>query len=100
MSLSIVAGFFLGLIISIVKFDAPEMIVLCTMICTVGLYLIVTLCASLYMAFIDYNDVKLNANKLDKTLDFYRTEFDRKEKEVLGVRKYLKHSLSTMNDDG
>ena len=42
MSFSVVVGFFLGLIISIVKFDVPELIMLGTIICTVILYLIIT----------------------------------------------------------
>lgn len=99
MSFSIVAGFFIGLIISIAKFDTPELIILWTIICTVGLYLIVTCCVSFYMMFIDYNDTKLNKDKLDSTLDYYLKEFDKREKEVLSVRKYLKHSISSLNDN-
>ncbi len=99
MSFSIVAGFFLGLVISVVKFDAPELIILGTTICTVILYLIATCCASFYMMFLDYSQTKLNKEKLDSTLNYYRNEFDKREKEVLSVRQYLKHNINTLNED-
>ncbi|RAX53132.1 hypothetical protein CCY99_05945 [Helicobacter sp. 16-1353] len=99
MSFSIVAGFFIGLIISIIKFNTPELIILCTIICTISLYLIVIFCVSFYMMFIDYNETKLNTDKLDSTLDYYLNEFDKREKEILSVRKYLKHSISSLNDN-
>lgn len=99
MSFSIVVGFFLGLIISVVKFDEPELIILGTIICTVILYLITTCCASFYMTFLDYSQTKLNKEKLDSTLNYYRNEFDKREKEILSTRQYLKHSINTLNED-
>lgn len=99
MSFSIVAGFFIGLIFSIVKFNSPELIILWTIICTIVLYLITTLCVSLYMMFIDYNNKEINKEKLNSTLEYYLSEFDRREKELLSIRKYLKHSLSRINEE-
>lgn len=99
MSFSVVAGFFLGLIISILKFNTPELIILGTIVCTIVLYLIVTCCASFYMMFLDYSQTKLNRDKIDSTLNYYCNEFDKKEKEVIGVRQYLKHSIDTLNEN-
>lgn len=98
-SFSIVFGFFVGLIISLVKFSSPELIVFWTIICTTCVYLITTFCVSLYIMFIDYNHTKINKDKLESTFSYYLSELDRKEKEVLGVRKYLKASLKSINDE-
>lgn len=99
MSFSIVAGFFLGLVISIIKFDTPELIILGTVVCSIILYLITTCCVSFYMMFLDYNQTKFNKEKLDSNLNYYRNEFDKREKEILSVRQYLKHSINTLNED-
>ncbi len=89
----------MGLIISMIKFDSPEMIVLWTIIATSVMYLIALCVASFYMKFIDYDDKKINIKKLDSRLDYYLGEFDKREKEVLSIRKYLKHNLSSINDE-
>lgn len=99
MSFSVVFGFFIGLILALVKFDAPEMIVFGTVACTAGVYIIAIVCASLYTTFIDYSHTKINKERMESTLGYYINELDRREKEVLGVRKYLKASLKTLNDD-
>lgn len=98
-SFSVVVGFFLGLIISILKFNTPELVILGTIVCTIVLYLIVTCCASFYMMFLDYSQTKLNSDKIDSTLNYYCNEFDKREKEVLSVRQYLKHSIDTLNEN-
>lgn len=82
-----------------IKFDSPEMIVLWTIIATSVMYLIALCVASFYMKFIDYDDKKINIKKLDSRLDYYLSEFDKREKEVLSIRKYLKHNLSSTNDE-
>lgn len=98
-SFSVVVGFFVGLIISSIKFDSPELIVLWTIISTSIIYLIALVVASFYMKYIDYDEKKMNIKKLDSRLDYYLNEFDKREKEALNIRKYLKHNLSTMNDE-
>lgn len=98
MSFSIVVGFFIGLIISIVKFNSPELIILGTIIGTAGFYLIITLGVSFFIQFSDFDRQKMNISKLDSTLDYYSHEFDRREKEVLGIRNYLKQSLKNLDN--
>lgn len=98
-SFSIVVGFFVGLIFSIIKFNSPEWIILWTMICTCVIYLIALVVTSFYMKFIDYDEKKMNIKRLDSRLDYYLNEFDKREKEALNIRKYLKHNLSVTNDD-
>lgn len=90
----------MGLIVSMIKFDSPELVILWTIICTTIIYLIALCIASFYMKFIDYNEKKINIKRLDSRLDYYLGEFDKREKEVLGIRKYLKHNLSSINDEG
>lgn len=96
-SFAIVTGFFFGVIFGMVKFDEPELMVLWTILSTVGIYLIVTLSVSVYYWFVDYNEVKLQKNKLEESLEYYRKEFDRKEQEVQNIRDFIK-SLDSGND--
>lgn len=50
------------------------------------------------MKFIDYDEKKINIRNLDTRLEYYLSEFDRREKEALSIRKYLKRSLSSANE--
>lgn len=97
-SFSIVVGFFVGLVFSIIKFQSPELIILFTIIFSIILYLIALFCASMYMKFIDYDEKKMNIKKLDSTLNYYLDEFDKKEKETTSIRNYLKHNINSMNN--
>lgn len=98
-SFSIVFGFFVGLIISIVKFSSPELIILGTIVGTMSIYLVALFCASFYMMFSIDENSKLDIKKLDSTLDTYLNELDRSERETLHIRNYIKHSLSTLSQD-
>lgn len=97
-SFAVVVGFFIGLIISIIKFSAPEWIILWTLVCTCVAYLFALCMASFYMKFIDYDEKRINIKNLDARLDYYLNEFDRREKEALSIRRFLKRSLSSLNE--
>ncbi len=90
MSFSIVAGFFIGLAFSISKFDEPEIMVLWTIITTMGVYLIVAVSVSLYFWFLDFERSKLKKNKLENILEDYRLEFDKREKESTKIRNFIR----------
>lgn len=90
MSFSVVAGFFIGLAFSITKFDEPEFMVLWTIITTMGVYLIVAVCVSLYFWFLDFEKSRLKKSKLESNLEFYRLEFDKREKESAKIRNFIK----------
>ncbi|AAP77742.1 hypothetical protein LS66_000925 [Helicobacter sp. MIT 03-1614] len=90
MSFSIVAGFFIGLTFSITKFDEPEFMVLWTIITTMGVYLIVAVCVSLYFWFLDFEQTRLKKSKLENNLEFYRLEFDKREKESAKIRNFIR----------
>lgn len=98
-SFSVVAGFFIGLIFSIVKFSQGELIILWTIIWTIVFYLIALCAASFYMKFIDYDNKRVNIRKLDSTLEYYVKEFDKQEKEAFNIRNYLKHNLSPIANE-
>lgn len=98
-SFSIVFGFFIGLSVSIVKFNTPELIILGTIVGTMSLYLVALFCASFYMMFADNESSKLDVKRLDSTLDTYLNDLDRSEKETFHIRNYIKHSLSTLSQD-
>lgn len=90
MSFSVVAGFFIGLAFAVAKFDDPEFMVLWTVITTMGIYLIVAVCVSLYFHFLDFEHSKLKKSNLESNLEFYRLEFDKREKESIKIRNFIK----------
>lgn len=89
-SFAIVVGFFLGLIFGVAKFDEPELMILWTILSTMGIYLITIVCVSVYYLLTDSNDAKLHKEKLEESLEYYRKEFDRKEQEVQNIRNFIK----------
>ena len=52
LSFAIVNGFFIGLLLSFLKFDDPEMIVVGTLVSTIGFYLITLVSVSLFVRFL------------------------------------------------
>lgn len=91
MSFSVVMGFFVGLALSIAKFDEPAFIVLWTIITTMGIYLIVAVSASLYFTFLDFEHSKLKKGRLEDNLEFYRMEFDKRERESVKIRNFIRN---------
>ncbi|MGP1450509.1 MAG: hypothetical protein ACTTJS_05210 [Wolinella sp.] len=98
-SFSIVNGFFLGLVLAILKFDEPEMIVIWTFFVTVGLYLLVLLFASFFMLFFDYDKKRLNKKRHDSTLEYFVQEFDKRERVADKVREFIRSMDLGANDD-
>ncbi len=90
MSFSLVAGFFLGLSFSISKFDEAEFIVLWTIITTIGMYLIVAISVSLYFWFLDFERSKAKKSRFENNLEYYRLEFDKREKESIKIRNFIR----------
>lgn len=90
LSFTIVAGFFLGLLISVLKFDTPVLIIFWTAISTIGFYLIMTLSISVFLWFVDFDVTKIDKDTLEARLDGISREFDRRENEVNNIRSYIK----------
>lgn len=89
-SLSVVVGFFVGLIFSFIGFDEPEFIVLFTLIITAIFYLIVISGVSLFNWFIDFEAKKFNKHQLEDNLEYYVSQFGKKEEELVRVLDYLR----------
>ena len=98
LSFSIVAGFFIGLAFAISKFDEPEFMVLWTIITTMGIYLIVAVSVSLYFRFLDFERSRLKKQKLENALEYYRLEFDKREKESTKIRNFIR-SMESGDED-
>ncbi len=95
LSFAIVCGFFVGVICGLAKFDEPELMILWTILSTMGIYLITIVCISVYYLFIDSSDAKVHKEKLEESLEHYRKEFDKKEQEVQDIRNFIKGLQST-----
>ncbi len=64
--------------------------VLWTIITTMGVYLIVAVSVSLYFWFLVFERSKLKKSKFENNLEFYRTEFDKREKESAKIRNFIR----------
>ena len=94
-SFAVVVGFFVGVIFGIAKFDDPELMILWTIMSTAGIFLIVTLSAAVCYWFIDSNEMKVQKERLEESLEYYRKEFDEKDKEVQSIRNFIRSLDST-----
>lgn len=99
LSFAIVNGFFFGLILSFLKFDEPEMIVAATLISTVGFYLIVLAASSLFLHFYDFGKLQVQKSKHDAALDYFVSEFDRREKTTNKIRSFLRTMEATRDTE-
>ncbi|CCB79553.1 MULTISPECIES: hypothetical protein [Helicobacter] len=86
---SIVGGFFIGLILSLLKFDQPEFVLFGTLVATVGFYLIILFFASIYMGFVNPRKKFLNKAELERRLVYFNKEFTQREKEIDDLLKYV-----------
>lgn len=89
-SFAIVVGFFLGLVFGVAKFEEPELMVLWTILATMGVYLIATVSISTYYLFMDSHSSEIHKERLEESLEYYRKEFDKKEQEVQNIRNFIK----------
>lgn len=90
LNLSVAIGFFLGLAISIAKFDEPEIILFWTIVSTIGFYLITMVIVSIYTWSLEFDHTIFDKKILEKRLDYFDREFDNREKEVQDIKHYLK----------
>ncbi|WP_104682117.1 hypothetical protein [Helicobacter felis] len=86
---SIVGGFFIGLILSLIKFDEPEYVLFGTLVSTAGFYMIMLLFASIFMNFIYPRKKFLNKADLERRLTHFNKEFVEREREVETLLKYV-----------
>lgn len=90
LNLSVSFGFFIGLALSVAKFNEPEIMLFWTVVSTLGFYLITMLIVAIYTWSLDFNFNIFDKSSLEKRLDSFDKEFDLQEKEVQNIRLYLK----------
>ncbi|TLD80680.1 hypothetical protein LS70_008915 [Helicobacter sp. MIT 11-5569] len=99
LSFAIVNGFFIGLLLSFLKFDDPAMIVAGTLISTIGFYLITLVSVSLFVRFINTNENVSAKNTYNALLEEYIDEFDKREKATNKIRGFLRTMEKTMREE-
>ena len=85
-----VAGFFLGFVISVLKFDEPEMITVFTIFSMVVFYMIILIGSSIFIQLFDIKTNLLKKQGYDETLDYFVDEFDKREKLSRKIREFVK----------
>ncbi|TLD89140.1 hypothetical protein [Helicobacter sp. MIT 05-5294] len=99
LSFAIVNGFFIGLLLSFLKFDDPEMIVAGTLISTIGFYLITLVSISLFVRFLGNQEHTIKRPAYNDLLEEYIEEFDKREKITNKIRGFLRTMEKTMRED-
>lgn len=99
LSFAIVNGFFIGLLLSFLKFDDPAMIVAGTLVSTMGFYLITLVSVSLFVRFINTQDNVSKKNLYNTLLEEYIDEFDKREKTTNKIRGFLRTMEKTMREE-
>ncbi|AKE81617.1 hypothetical protein EPC67_01945 [Helicobacter pylori] len=88
---SVVVGFFLGLVFSVLKFNEPESILLWTVLSTLGGYLIALLFASIFIACTDLDICLFDKKGTEESLLRFNHEFKNREKEVASILNYIRN---------
>lgn len=99
LSFAIVNGFFIGLILSIIKFDSAEMIAIFTFFVTVSFYLIFMLASAFYIRYFNVQSRTINKYRHDDTLEFFNREFEKREKITDKVREFMRNMESNRNEE-
>ena len=99
LSFAIVNGFFIGLLLSFLKFDEPEMIVAWTLVSTIGFYLITLVSVSFFVKFVDEQERATKKPSYNATLEEYIQEFDKREKIANKIRGFLRTMEKTMREE-
>ncbi|EEO25744.1 hypothetical protein [Helicobacter winghamensis] len=99
LSFAIVNGFFIGLLLSFLKFDDPAMIVAGTLVSTMGFYLITLISVSLFVSFINTHESTSKKNTYNTLLEEYISEFDKREKATNKIRGFLRTMEKTMREE-
>lgn len=99
LSFAIVNGFFIGLLLSFLKFDEPEMIVAWTLVSTIGFYLITLVSVSFFVKFVDEQERTTKKPSYNATLEEYIQEFDKREKIANKIRGFLRTMEKTMREE-
>ncbi|WP_297814207.1 hypothetical protein [uncultured Helicobacter sp.] len=99
LSFAIVNGFFIGLLLSFLKFDEPEMIVTGTLVSTIGFYLITLVSVSLFVKFLGNQEHTIKRPAYNDLLEEYIEEFDKREKITNKIRGFLRTMEKTMRED-
>jgi len=89
-NLSVVAGFFIGLAVGLIKSDEPEIVLFLTIVVTICMYLISLSMAAIYIYFIDPKQSMLNdKEQIEKQLEYFDAEFDVTEKKVHSIKRFI-----------
>ena len=99
LSFAIVNGFFIGLLLSFLKFDEPEMIVAWTLVSTIGFYLITLVSVSFFVKFVDEQERATKKPSYNATLEEYIQAFDKREKIANKIRGFLRTMEKTMREE-
>ena len=95
---SVVAGFFIGLAVGIMKFDEPEHMLFMTIVVTISMYLISLAMATIYIYVIEpKHSVLTNKEMIEKQLEYFDNEFDHTERHARAIHQFI--SNSDFSDD-
>lgn len=99
LSFAIVNGFFVGLLLSFLKFDDPAMIVAGTLVSTTGFYLIALVSVSLFVRCVNVHENVSKKNTYNALLEEYISEFDKREKTTNKIRGFLRTMEKVMQEE-
>ncbi|WP_407380231.1 hypothetical protein [Helicobacter sp.] len=89
-NLSVVAGFFIGLAIGIMKFEEPEHMLFMTVVVTISMYLISLTMAAVYIYVIEPKRSMLaNKELIERQLEYFDSEFDQTERQARAIRQFI-----------
>lgn len=89
-SFFIVVGFFMGLIIAILKFNTAEMTVIFCAFVTVMVYIIAVVVSSEFIKSMNFKRTSINKDRHERAVDFFMRESEKRELITDRVRQFVK----------
>lgn len=91
-NLSVVCGFFIGLVAGLLRYNEPEMILFVMLVVTIVMYLISLVMAAVYVFMIKpQHSMFINKQAIEKRFEEFDTELDRAEQEVRSIGRFIKN---------
>ncbi len=91
-NLSVVCGFFIGLVAGLLRYNEPEMILFVMLVVTIVMYLISLIMSALYVFMIQpQRSMLINKQAIEKRFEYFDTALDETEQEVRSIGRFLKN---------
>ena len=91
-NLSVVCGFFIGLVVGLLRYNEPEIILFVMLVVTIVMYLISLVMSAIYVFMTKpQHSMLVNKQAIEKRFEEFDAELDRAEQEARSIGRFIKN---------